>query len=538
VLLSINESLVPKYRFASNIEEQMEQLASNPLLKRFAESRKRLAEEPYRPVYHYVNPEGNLNDPNGLCFWKGYWHLFYQAYPPEDPRQHWGHAISKDLIHWGDLPYAIYPGPEYQCFSGATYVEKDRVIAMYHGTRLGNMVAISDDPLLLNWQKVNHTAVIPTVNADGTVPNYVVFDPCIWKENGLYYSLSGQRQPSSCGKSVRRAHYLFRSEDLMKWEYLHEFVENDCFTLDGDDGACPYFWPIGDRHILLFFSHMSGSQYLLGDYEKEKCKFLATAHGRFNFGPARPSGVHAPSAAPDGAGNVVVIFNMNPGKPTSGWNQAMTLPRQLTLVGDDQLRIAPVEDVARLQCQHRHVPGMNLPADKEVVFDEIEGNAMEILAQIEPKGAALVELNVLRSPGKEEFTRIAFFKKRGYINPIEKRHYSLVTIDSSYSSTLPDAQIRGPETAHVFLDDQETLTLRVFIDKSIVEVFVNERQCLAVRVYPGRSDSTGVSIRARGQNAALKSLDAWQMKSIYSFTGKNPYSCGKHQLINGVSDLV
>jgi hypothetical protein len=56
------------------------------------ESRRKLAADPHRPIYHYVNPEGTLNDPNGLCFWQGRWHLFYQAYPPEDPRQHWGHA--------------------------------------------------------------------------------------------------------------------------------------------------------------------------------------------------------------------------------------------------------------------------------------------------------------------------------------------------------------------------------------------------------------------------------------------------------------
>ena len=71
----------------------------------------RLKANKFRPKYHYVNPEGNLNDPNGLCFWQGNWHLFYQAYPPEDTRQHWGHAVSKDLIHWRDLPYAIYPLP-------------------------------------------------------------------------------------------------------------------------------------------------------------------------------------------------------------------------------------------------------------------------------------------------------------------------------------------------------------------------------------------------------------------------------------------
>ena len=154
-------SLVPHYTFPDTLEEQREALATNPLLQRMNEARKGYEGDPHRPIYHYVNPEHTLNDPNGLCFWEGRWHLFYQAYPPEDPRQHWGHAISDDLIHWEDLPYAIYPNPERCCFSGSTLVEDDRVIAMYHGTMVGNMVAVSSDPLLLNWEKVTGQAVIP-----------------------------------------------------------------------------------------------------------------------------------------------------------------------------------------------------------------------------------------------------------------------------------------------------------------------------------------------------------------------------------------
>jgi len=92
-------SLVPQYTFAATLAEQEAQLATNPLLQRLHEARRQYANDPHRPIYHYVNPENTLNDPNGLCFWQGRWHLFYQAYPPEDPRQHWGHAVSDDLIH-------------------------------------------------------------------------------------------------------------------------------------------------------------------------------------------------------------------------------------------------------------------------------------------------------------------------------------------------------------------------------------------------------------------------------------------------------
>ena len=482
-----------------------------------------MAGDRYRPIYHYVNPEGNLNDPNGLAFWNGNWHLFYQAYPPEDTRQHWGHAISKDLIHWRDLPLAIYPNPERAVFSGSTLVEKDRVIAMYHGTMVGNMVAVSSDPLLLNWEKVTGKAVIPIRSETGFPLPYNVFDPCIWEKDGIYYSLSAGRRNEGPGGKPIRANFLFRSKDLAKWEYMHEFVEDDIFTLVGDDGACPYFWPIGDRYILNFFSHMSGGQYLLGDYDKVDDKFIVTSAGKYNHGAVSPSGVHAPSAAPDGEGGLIIIFNMNPGKPTPGWNQIMTLPRRLTLLSKDELGQEPAGDIESLRYNAKHMDAMTLPANKEIVLKGISGDAMEIIAEIDPKNSQMVELNVLRSPNKQEFTRITFFKEKGFNkgrqnipgSPPVNVNYSLLSIESSYSSILPDVRIRAPETAPLFLEPGETLKLRVFIDKSVVEVFANGKQVVAMRIYPGRDDSKGVSIRAQGADAELKSLDAYQMRSIY-----------------------
>ena len=83
-----------------------------------------------------------MNDPNGLCFWKGNWHLFYQAYPPEDPRQHWGMRLVKTLST-GRIYHMLYTQILKMLLSGSTLVEEDRVIAMYHGTKVGNMIAVS-----------------------------------------------------------------------------------------------------------------------------------------------------------------------------------------------------------------------------------------------------------------------------------------------------------------------------------------------------------------------------------------------------------
>ena len=311
------------------------------------------------------------------------------------------------------------------------------------------------------------------------------------------------------------ADFLFRSEDLQHWEYLHPFTEDDRFTLVGDDGACPYFWPIGDKHVLLFFSHMSGGQYLLGDYDTNRQKLVVTGSGKFNMGPVKPCGVHAPSATPDGR-DVVVVFNMNPGKPSSGWNQIMSLPRRLSLGEGDELLQLPIEAVT--SCRQSRLGGkpQTLSANREVVLDDLSGDALEIRAVIAPSAASMVELNVLRSPNREEFTRIAFFRDRGYRDTVLRRHIgSLITLDTSYSSSASDVLCRAPETAPVRLDPEEPLELRVFVDKSIVEAFVNGKQCVAARVYPDRADSKGISFRSQGRTSEITELDVWEMGSIY-----------------------
>lgn len=236
---------------------------------------------------------------------------------------------------------------------------------------------------------------------------------------------------------------------------------------------------------------------------------------------------------------------MNPGKPTGEWNQIMSLPRKLTLAGKDELLQEPTGDIESLRYDKQSTGPMKLPANQEIVLKNIKGNAMEISAEINFKGAQVFELNVLRSAKKEEYTRIILYKGKGFSKGLEYKsgegtvvmpadlvplttgekrtpttpspRLSLITLDASFSSTLPDVMVRAPETAPFLLNTDEPVKLRIFIDKSVVEVFVNGKQCVATRVYPGRDDSTGVSILSHGQDAELTSLEAWQMKSIYNY---------------------
>jgi beta-fructofuranosidase len=488
-----NASRTPRQVFAETLPEQERELETNELMRRFALSRRKLAALPHRPAYHFVSPENMLNDPNGLCFWKGRWHLFYQAYPPDEfpdsqdikkRRQHWGHAVSEDLVHWRDLPYAIYPGPERMCFSGSTLVEDERVIAFYPGIGAGQMVAVSDDPLLLNWEKIG-----PVNSGHG--------DSDLWKEGDTYFGLVGRS--------------LWTSKDLKSWESRGEFLTALPFLRPDDDGACPNFERLGDKHLLAFFSHSNGGQYYLGDYRDNR--FTPYAHGRFNHGRVAPGGVHAPSTAMDGDGGVVNILNINDGRYSEHWDQIMSVPQRLTLGDDKLLRVRPIESLATLRREHRQVAKTVLPANKEVVLESIHGNTMELELEIDPQESRWVQLNVLRSPGQEEQTSIAFYNFEReltywYQTPGE------VVLDGTRSSELPDVWIRPPERVTVRRDG-EPLRLRVLLDRSVVEVFVNDRQYLAMRVYPGRDDSLGVSLRAQGQPAVLQHLNAWHLQPIW-----------------------
>ena len=233
-------------------------------------------------------------------------------------------------------------------------------------------------------------------------------------------------------------------------------MEGDRFTRLGDDGACPYFWPIGKasdgslRHILVFFSHVSGGQYLVGDYDTGRDKLVVDAHGLLTFGPVFPGGVHAPTAYPDGEGGVIVMLNMNPARPTRrmdnylaeffggregwheegdgsqfahDWDQILTLPRRLRLRDRYEVDIEPAGDIESLRHDHRHIGRTVVTPDREMVLDAIEGDAIELNLEVDPRHSSLFEVDVLRSPNREEYTRICLYHRRGmkYREPFSGR---------------------------------------------------------------------------------------------------------------------
>ena len=153
---------------------------------------------------------------------------------------------------------------------------------------------------------------------------------------------------------------------------------------------------------------------------------------------------------------------------------------------------------------------MEIPANDETVLPGVSGKALEIDAVIDPGSAREVGIYVFRSPDSAERTRISLYRKGG-----RRRLHGMLQIDGSESSLRGDVYARPPEIGPIDMEEGEALHLRIFVDRSIVEVFANGRQCLTLRVYPEREDSSGVSLFARGSTARLVSLETWKMRSIW-----------------------
>jgi beta-fructofuranosidase len=503
--------------FGETIEAQRKELAADPFLLRFKKARDLLATDPFCPRYHFLAPENHIGDPNGLCYWHGRWYLFYQFRPRDDPDHvYWGHAVSEDLIHWEDLPIALHPTPGNSCFSGNALVEHDRVLAMYHATNEGNQIVASSDPLLLNWKRISNTPGKVTIpfhpqeDADGNP--YRVWDPFLYKEEGTYYSISGVYLGKHADNHKRKAvWHLFSSSDLLDWTYKGKLVKNDVFTEQGDDGSCSYFWPLGsDKRLLIFFSHRNGSQHLLGTYCPKRQRFVAESHAVYHAGPA--------SAAPDPQNpeEIIAILTKAGGRngAVGNWNPVFTLPRRLSLGEYDIVHTQPAGDFASLRYDIKEVTALPVGHGCDTWLTGIRGKSMEMEAVMHPGGSSVVELQVLCSPDGEECTTVRLTRGGQPYNRHGGERWSLA-IDTYRSTTNPGVGLPFPQRVEFLRFGNEPFRIHVFVDMSVVEVFVNEQAALVERAYPERPDSGGVRVWASGDGAVLHRLTAWQMKSIY-----------------------
>jgi beta-fructofuranosidase len=474
--------------------------------------REDLLADPQRPAYHFVAPEGTCMpfDPNGAIFWKGRYHLCYIF---QDERGHcWGHASSADLVHWRFHTPALFPAPgdpDRHIFSGNAFVNlKGEATLLYHGVDAGNCIATCAEDGLDHWTKLPSNPIVPNPKeGDPEHGVYASWDPHGWVENDTYYAIFGGHPGSGVPAT------LFKSENITDWEYLHPILEREMPGVSSDDDlSCPDFFKIGDKHMLMCISHKRGCRYYLGRWEDER--FHPESHAWMNW----PGGTcFAPESLLDDQGRRIMwawaLDRFPAGMRTQhGWSGTMTLPRVLSLADDGTLRIEPVEELSMLRQNHRHFGDVAVAADSEVKLDNVQGDCLELAVRVRHEDAGQVGVKVRCSPDGDEQTIIAY-------DPASKQ----LIVDFSRSTLDPGIAYHsfcmgGGENPRVTaqkapfeLKPDEPLDLRIFLDRSIMEVFANGRQCLTQRLYPTRADSLGVVLFATGADAAVESVDVWDM---------------------------
>jgi len=443
------------------------------------------SQDPDRPQYHYQPPPGWMNDPNGPIFWKDEYHIFYQ-YAPDKPYIArdvcWGHAVSKDLVHWKHLAIALAPtpgGPDRDgCWTGMA-VDKDGVpTIIYTGVQhveggydqwtQVQCLATSKDEMLINWQKYKGNPVISHPPEGMVVTGFR--DPCAWKEDDTWYVIIGSGIKDVGGTSL-----LYRSKDLIHWEYMHPFYTPDAGRLMHE---CPDFFPLKDKYVLL--TSANGTHWDVGTYADHE--FIPDRHGKTDWG-----NYYAAKTMVDNHGRRIIWGWITEGRSVeeqikAGWSGVLSLPRVLNLLPDNTLQIKPVPELEVLRGNHWRFKDLELvPSDnKNVVFLEgVQGDCIEVVVKFAPNHARMFGLIV---KGTDEIT----YDREGQ-------------------------KIAGAPLA---LGPEEDLTLQVYVDRSVIEIFANDRVCKTLRTYRKDRDNLGVGVFSENGKAKVKSVDIWEMKSI------------------------
>lgn len=447
-------------------------------------ARQRVAADPLYPKYHVAAPVGWMNDPHPIYF-QGAYHIFYQySWLPDDPYggpHAWGHATSKDLLHWTHLPPAITPrehgvGEDRHIWSGCLVNNGGVGTAVYTIENIDIWTATSLDDRLEKFLKHPGNPVIqgppPGLQIEGGMR-----DPWVWKEADGWYLVVGSGLKSGQGALV----LLYKSSDLVHWQYLHPLFQGGP-NQEGGFCECPGFFPLGGKHILTLSNQAT---YLVGRYENHR--FQPEHRGRLDFGR-----VYVPQSVADPKGRRilwgwVLETRDRDAQRRAGWAGMQTLPRVLSLQPDGVLASEPAEELTHLRSGPRQFRQIRLAAEATQILEGVQGAQLEILAEFEPVQSGAVGLTLVDG---SERTEIIF---------------------DGQAETLRC----GGVTAPLHLAPREPLTLRVFLDGSVVEVYANRRVCLTERINPARPESLQVALIARRSGATANRIETWKMGSIW-----------------------
>ena len=469
-----------------------------------------------RPRHHISVRAGWLNDPNGLSWHEGNYHVFHQFHHAAAKwgTIEWGHLTSPDLVHWTRQPVALSPSPGADaggCWSGCLIFDGQVPTAVYTGVEdrgpgswTQTVCLARGDPTLTHFQRDRQSPVLS--GAPAGLDTLGFRDPFVWRENGGWAMIVG------CGLNGQGgAVLLFRSANLVDWHYEGPIWQRSADELDpiwtGTMWECPQLLPCGDRHLLLFSvwddqkpPTLHYPVAVIGTFDGRQ--FVPESLQRLDFG----ADCYAPAAfqAPDGR---ILAWGWSweglseSARLEQGWAGCLTFPRELSIDNAGGLRITPGRELASLRRDEAVIQSIALGPQPSRLSGPMRGDVLEVQARIEPGDAARVGLALRSSPDGPEETLVEY-------DCIAQRLE--VNRERSSSGGGPIGGVHGGRLA---LGPDEPLELRVFLDRSIIEIFANDRFVLTERIYPSRSDSTAVAAFAVGGRATLECMWMWQLEA-------------------------
>ncbi|MFM9273504.1 glycoside hydrolase family 32 protein [Pseudarthrobacter sp. NKDBFgelt] len=490
----------------------------------------RAAADPFRPEFHFTAERNWLNDPNGLVYLNGTYHLFYQHNPfgPDWGNMSWGHATSRDLLHWEEHPVAIPCDEREAIFSGSAVFDEHNtsglgtagnppLVAIYTSAysepsplagRQAQSLAYSLDEGT-TWTKYSGNPVLDRASADFRDPK--VF----WYDGG-----AGSYWVMAAVEAVERRVVLYKSADLKSWEYLSTFGPANA---TGGVWECPDLFelpvdgnPDETKWVLIVNINPGGiaggsaGQYFLGTFDGVEFRSGSTVTEGFQQDGSRMREYDwldwgrdyyaAVSFSGVADGRRIMIGWMNNwdyagSTPTGGWRSAMTLPREVSLARRDGkvvLRQTAIDPFAEQESRSFSLgpqalaPGVqDLPLAAAVARIDVE---------FEPGTADRVGL-VVRAGGAER-TVISYDVVEGILR-LDRRESG----QAGFHSTFPSVEaVAAP------LQDGR-LRLRIHLDRCSVEVFAQDGVAtITDLVFPAEA-STALAVFAEGGGAHLVALD-------------------------------
>jgi sucrose-6-phosphate hydrolase SacC (GH32 family) len=439
----------------------------------------RFYEETYRPQFHFTPKKNWTNDPNGLVYYAGEYHLFFQHNPDgiDWGNMTWGHAVSPDLVHWKQLDHAIRPDKLGTIWSGSAVVDRDNtagfqagaekpLVCMYTsaGKPFTQSIAYSNDRGR-TWTKYKDNPVLGHVKAENRDPKVFWHAPTKKWMMALY--LDGND------------YALFGSADLKSWKKLSDV------PMPGTS-ECPDFFPLaidGDLKQTTWVFWGANGNYRLGALDgttfRTETEPLRSLWGGNDYAAQTYSDIPADD------GRRIQIAWMNGGKyPDMPFNQQMTFPRELTLRTTPEgvrLCMAPVREIANIRGKKHSWEALDLkPGDNPLVA--LEGELWDIDMDIDVGTAAEVVLTVRGEPIR-----------------YETRTRTLHCLGRSAELPLEAGKVR----------------LRVLVDRTSIEIFAGGGRVTMCSCFLPDPSDRGLALEARGGKATVRSLTLFELKSAW-----------------------